>query len=98
MTTAQKLAYGIGGFALGLSGAVLTAAGLHFLLVSVWFSHLGFLIVYGYTFAIAIVVIALIWVCLFQLLESKALIRGVWCFMYTLITLAVVSLAISLIP
>ncbi len=98
MTTAHKIAYGIGGFSLGLSGVVLTAAGLHFLLVSVWFSHLGFLIACGYMFAVAIVAIALIWACLIQLVKNEALIRGVWWFMYSFVAVAAVSLAVSLIP
>ena len=98
VTTAHKIAYGIGGFSLGLSGVVLTAAGLYFLLVSAWFSHLGFLIACGYIFAIAIVAIALIWACLMQLLKNEALIRGVWCFMVSFVAVAAVSLAVSLTP
>lgn len=96
MTTGKRIAYGVGGFALGLCAAVLTAAGLHALLVSVFYSRLGFLIAYGYTLAIAIVAVALIWTCLFLFLRNEALIRGVWCFMYTVIAAAAISLAVSL--
>ena len=98
MTTGQKIAYGIGGFAIGLCAAAVTAAGLHILLVSVFYSRLGFLISYGYTLAIAVLAVALIWACLFQFLRNEASIRGVWCFMYTVITAAAVSLAVSLTP
>ena len=98
MTMAQKIAYGIGGFTLGLFAAALTAAGLHTLLVSVFYSRLGFLIAYGYTLVIAIVAVALVWACLFQFLRNEALIRGVWCFMYTVIAASAVSLAVSLTP
>lgn len=98
MITERKWAYGIGGFALGLSAAALTAAGLHFLLVSVFYSRLGFLIAYGYTCILAIVAVALVWACLLQFLKNEALIRGVWCFMYTFIAAAAVTLAVSLTP
>jgi hypothetical protein len=98
MTTGKKIAYGVGGFSLGLCAAVVTAVGLHALLVSVFYSRLGFLIAYGYTLAIAIVAVALIWACLFLFLRNKALIRGVWYFMYTVIAAAAISLAVSLTP
>ncbi|MFT5500646.1 MAG: hypothetical protein ACI88G_000779 [Woeseiaceae bacterium] len=97
MTTTKKIGYGIGGFGLSVLTAVIAAAGLQVLIAYVWTPPPSFLVAYGSAFAIAIVAIASSWVFLLQALKNKAMIRGVWCYIYTIVAIAAVSLIISLI-
>ena len=96
MTTVQKFGYGVGGFGLSLFTALLVAAGLQLLISYVWNSQAGFLVAYGSALAIAVTAIASTWVCLLQSLKNEAMIRGVWCHIYTFVALAAVSLILSL--
>ncbi len=97
MTTAQKFGYGVGGFGLSLFTALLVAASLQVLITYVWSSPAGFLVAYGSALAIAVTAIASTWVCLLQSLKNEAMIRGVWCHIYSFVAIAAVSLIVSLL-
>lgn len=95
MTTVQKIGYGIGGFSLSVTVALLVATVLQVLISVVWPEPASFLVTYGSTVAICITAIASTWVCLLQSLRNEAMIRGVWCQIYTLVAIATVSLILT---
>ena len=97
MTTMQRVAYGIGGFGLSLFTALLTAAGLQILIAHVIAPPSGFLVAYGSSVAIVITAITATWVWLLQSLKNEAMIRGVWCHIYTFVAIAAVSIVLSLV-
>jgi hypothetical protein len=97
MTTTRKIGYGVGGFSLSLLTAVAAAAALQVLLVNVLTPPSSFLVTYGSSVAIVIVAIASTWVWLLQSLKNEAMIRGVWCHIYSFVAIAAVSIVLSLL-
>ena len=96
MTTAKTIGYGISGFSLSLLTAVVTGIALQTIFVTVWTPPESFVVAYGSALAIAITAVASTWVCLLQGLKNKAMIRGVWCHIYTFAGIGAVGLALSL--
>jgi hypothetical protein len=97
MTTTQKIGYGVGGFSLSLLTAVVAAAALQVLIVHVLTPPPSFLVAYGSSVAIVIAAIASTWVWLLQSLKNEAMIRGVWCHIYSFVAIAAVSIVLSLL-
>lgn len=97
MTTMQKFGYGVGGFSLSLAIAVFAAAGLQVFIVHIWSPPPSLLVTFGSAFAVITFAIASSWVYLLQTLKNEAMIRGVWCHIYTVVAVAVVSLILSLV-
>ena len=97
MAIKRMIGYYICGFTLTLFTAVVSAAGLQVLIAYIWTPPPSFLIAYGSALAIVITAVASTWVFLLQTLTNEAMIRGVWCHIYTIVAIAVVSLTLSLL-
>ena len=96
MTTAKTIGYGISGFSLSLLTAVVAGIALQYLFVSVWTPPESFIEAYTSALAIAITAVASTWICLLEGLKNKAMIRGVWCHIYTVAGIGAIGLALSL--
>ena len=96
MKLARKIIYGIGGFALSSMTAISVALVLQYVFAAVWTPPLTFVATYGTALAAAITAIGSTWVYLLQRLNNAAIIRGVWCHVYAVFGIAVVSLVASL--
>ena len=96
MTTIEKIGNHIAGFTMSLVTVAVATAGLHALVAITWISLPSLLFAYGSRLAIVSTAIASTMICLLWLLRNEDMKRGVWCFMYALIGVAVIGLAISL--
>jgi hypothetical protein len=96
MSVGRRIGYGIGGFTLSMAMVVLTAASLQFVVSSVWTSPQSFLVAFGTAMSISVVAIALPWTCLLKGLRNKAMVRGVWCQIYSFVIASVVALLVVL--
>ena len=97
MTIAKTIGYGIGGFTLSLALVVFSAASLQFVLYSIWIPPQSLLFAFGSALSICITAIASSWVCLLVGLRNKAMVRGVWCQIYTFVGVACVGLSVALL-
>lgn len=97
MTIAKTIGYGIGGFTLSLAMVVFSAASLQFVLSSIWTPPQSLFFAFGSALAICITAIASSWICLLAGLRNKAMLRGVWCQIYTFVGVACVGLSIALL-
>lgn len=95
MSKTRRIAYGIGGFSLSVVVALTMVAGLQILFSVLWTRPSSFLLTYGSMIAIVSIAIASTWVCLLQSLRNEAMIRGVWCHIYTLVAIAAISLILT---
>jgi ethanolamine transporter EutH len=97
MTIIEKIGNHILGFMLCLVTAAVTAAGLHALVAILWIPLPNLLFDFGSRFMIASVALASTVICLLWWVKNEDMKRGVWCFMYFLTAVAIISLAISLL-
>jgi hypothetical protein len=95
MNTIERIEYHIGGFMLSFVTAAVATAGLYAFVALTWMPLPGLLFAFGSRLAIVSTAIASTVVCLLWLLKNEDMKRGVWCFMYSLIAVAVILLAIS---
>ena len=96
MTTVEKIGCGFAGFILSFITAVIATAGLHALFAIFWLPLPSLLFIFGARLKLITTAVAAKVVCLLWWLKSEDVKRGVWCFMYLLVAVAVISLALSL--
>lgn len=96
MTIIEKIGYNIFGFMLCLVTAATVAVGLYALVAILWMPLPNLLFDFGSRFAIASAAIASAVIYLLWWIKNEDMKRGVWCFWYGLVGVAVIGLAISL--
>ena len=96
MTTLEKIAYNFVGFILCFVTAAIVTVGLHTLVAYFWIPLPSLLFVFGSRLAIISAAIVSTVICLLWFLNNDEIRRGVWCFIYVLVGVALITLAISL--
>lgn len=97
MIIIEKIGNHILGFLLCLVTAAVMAAGLHALVAFLWIPLPNLLFDFGSRFVIASAALASTVICLLWWIKNEDMKRGVWCFIYSLTALAVISLTVSLL-
>lgn len=96
MTIIEKIGNHIAGFMMSLITVVVVTAGLHALVAMTWTPFPNLLFDYGSRLVIVSTAIASTVICLLWWIKNEDMKRGVWCFWYGLVGVAVIGLAISL--
>ena len=92
MTVRTKICYNIAGFMLSVATVVVIAAGLQFILSSIWPHPQGLLFAFGTSLSISVAAIVSTWAALLKGLRHRAMVRGVWYQIYAVVVFAVIGL------